>query len=91
MEKELKSLKAENIELKEKLKNYIPRRRIRRVYKQLKHILEADLTDENKIYINQLIDFIVKIEKDGPQMAGQEIKTAIEHLISIVDISEEVG
>ena len=90
MEEEIRKLKAENVELKEKLENYIPRRRVRRVYKQLKRILEADLTDENKMYINLLIDFIVRIEKDGPQMAGKEIKTAIEHLLSIVDLTEEV-
>ena len=90
MEKEIRKLKAENVELKEKLENYIPRRRVRRVYKQLKHILEADLTDENKMYINLLVDFIVRIEKDGPQIAGKEIKTAIEHLLSIVDLTEEV-
>ena len=91
MEEELKQLKAENIELKEKLETYIPRRRVRRVYKMLKNILEADLVNENKQYINTLISFIVKIEKEGPQKADQEIKTAIEHLLSIIDLKEEVG
>ena len=33
---------------------------------------------------------VVRIEKDGPQIAGKEIKTAIEHLLSIVDLTEEV-
>ena len=90
MEEEIKKLKAENVELKEKLESYIPRRRVRRIYKQLKHILEADLANENKQYIDTLIAFIIKIEKEGPQEAGQEIKTAIEHLLSIVDLKEEV-
>ena len=45
---QLKQLKAENTELKEKLENYIPRRRVRRVFKQLKNILEADIIKENK-------------------------------------------
>lgn len=89
MSKELEKLKKENHDLKEKLESYIPRRRVRRVYKQLKTILEADLKDENKIYINQLVDFIIKIEKEGPQIADQNIKTAIEHLLSIIDLKEK--
>ena len=36
MEEEIKKLKEENKMLKEKLDNFIPRRRIRRVFKQLK-------------------------------------------------------
>lgn len=32
----------ENHDLKEKLQNYIPRRRVRRVFKMLKKILEQD-------------------------------------------------
>ena len=63
MEEEIKKLKAENVELKEKLESYIPRRRVRRIYKQLKHILEADLANENKQYIDTLIAFIIEIEK----------------------------
>ena len=51
---ELKRLRNENIEtkneihiLKERLDNYIPRRRVRRVFKQLKKILEQDgVTDD---------------------------------------------
>ena len=86
MEEEIKRLTIENIELKEKLTQYIPRRRVRRVYKQLKNILEADHETETKCYINILVDFITKIEKEGPQTAGQEIKTAIEHLISTTDL-----
>ena len=86
--KELRRLRAENVEMKEKLDNYIPRRRVRRVFKSLKAILEADLQDDNKIYLDQLKEFIQKIEKEGPQMAGQEIKTAIEHIIGDYELKD---
>ena len=86
--KELRRLRAENVEMKEKLDNYIPRRRVRRVFKSLKAILEADIQDDNKIYLDQLKVFIQKIEKEGPQMAGQEIKTAIEHIIGDYELKD---
>ena len=86
--KELRRLKSENVEMKEKLESYIPRRRVRRIFKLLKSILEADIQDDNKIYLDQLKDFIQKIEKEGPQMAGQEIKTAIEHIISDYELKD---
>ena len=86
--KELRRLRAENVEMKEKLDNYIPRRRVRRVFKSLKAILEADIQDDNKIYLDQLKEFIQKIEKEGPQMAGQEIKTAIEHIIGDYELKD---
>ena len=86
--KELRRLRAENIEMKEKLDNYIPRRRVRRVFKSLKAILEADIQNDNKIYLGQLKEFIQKIEKEGPQMAGQEIKTAIEHIIGDYELKD---
>lgn len=86
--KELRRLKAENVEMKEKLDNYIPRRRVRRIFKSLKAILEADIQDDNKIYLDQLKELIQKIEKEGPQMVGQEIKTAIEHLISDYELKD---
>lgn len=78
---DLKKLQAENHALKEQLQNYIPRRRVRRVYKLLGNILEADT--EVKPYVNILKEFINKIEKEGKAEAGQEIKTAIEHLLSV--------
>ena len=84
---ELLELRKENHDLKEQLEQYIPRRRIRRVYKLLKGILEADIKDDRKKYIDQLTEFIQKIEKEGPQEAGQEIKTAIENLIGIIDLN----
>lgn len=86
--KELRRLRAENVEMKEKLDNYIPRRRVRRIFKSLKAILEADIQDNNKIYLDQLKEFIQKIEKEGPQMAGQEIKTAIEHIIGDYELKD---
>ena len=86
--KELRRLRAENVEMKEKLDNYIPRRRVRRVFKSLKAILEVDIQDDNKIYLDQLKEFIQKIEKEGPQMAGQEIKTAIEHIIGDYELKD---
>ena len=84
----IKKLEAEKVEMEEKLKNYIPRRRVRRVFRSLKNILEQDLEDENKIYVEKLKVFIQKIEKEGPQTAGQDIKQAIEHLLSIVELKD---
>ena len=81
MDNELQKIKNENIALKEQLENYIPRRRVRRVYKMLGNILEADT--EVKPYVALLKKFINKIEKDGMAVAGQEVKTAIEHLLSV--------
>ena len=78
---ELKKLQEENHNLKEQLKNYIPRRRVRRIYKMLGNILEAD-TDVSP-HIQVLKNFINKIEKEGKAEAGQEVKTAIEHLLSV--------
>lgn len=78
---DLKKLQAENHNLKEQLENYIPRRRVRRVYKMLGDILEAD-TDVSP-HIQTLKEFITKIEKEGKAEAGPDIKTAIEHLLSV--------
>ena len=74
-------LKNKVVALEEQLKNYIPRRRVRRIYKMLGNILEAD-TDV-KPYVDTLKAFINKIEKEGSAVAGQEFKTAIEHLLSV--------
>ena len=78
---ELKKLQEENHNLKEQLENYIPRRRVRRIYKMLGNILEAD-TDVSP-HIQVLKDFINKIEKEGKAEAGQEVKFAREHLLSV--------
>lgn len=81
MEEELNKLREENHNMKVELENYIPRRRVRRIYKMLGNILEADT--EVKPYVDTLKSFINKIEKEGKAEAGQEIKTAIEHLLSV--------
>ena len=80
-EDEIKKLREENHNMKEQLENFIPRRRIRRIYKMLGNILEADT--DTKTYVNTLIAFINKIEKEGKAEAGQEIKMEIEHLLSV--------
>lgn len=87
-DEEIKRLKQENANMKEQLNSYIPRRRVRRVFKSLKAILEQDIQDDNKIHIRQLKDFIYVIEKEGSAIAGQDIKTAIEHLIGAFEIND---
>ena len=81
MEDKLKELEKENHNMREQLQNFIPRRRVRRVYKMLGKILDEDT--DTTFYVTILKDFINKIEKEGKAEAGQEIKTAIEHLLSV--------
>ena len=81
MNSETQELKNKVVTLEEQLKNYIPRRRVRRIYKMLGNILEAD-TDVSP-HIQVLKDFITKIEKEGNAVAGQDVKFAIEHLLSV--------
>ena len=81
MNTEIQELKNEIAGLKEQLQNYIPRRRVRRVYKMLGDILEQDT--DNTLHINILKEFIKNIQDNGTAVAGQEIKTAIEHLLSV--------
>ena len=95
LKEEIEKLKKENQELKneihilnERLENYIPRRRVRRAYKVLKNILEADIKDERVEHIEQLRCFIQIIEKSGPVLAGQDIKQSIEHLIGTIDLDD---
>ena len=80
-DEELKQLRAENHDMKEQLENFIPRRRVRKVYKILGNIL--DFNRDTTEYVEVLKEFINKIEKEGKAEAGQEIKTAIEHLLSV--------
>ena len=87
IEDENRKLKSEVNDLKEQLQSYIPRRRVRRVYKQLRKILEQDIENDSAIYISQLKTFITNIEKNGEAVAGQDIKTAIEHLLSICEVN----
>ena len=88
IEDENRKLKNEVNDLKEQLQSYIPRRRVRRVYKQLRKILEQDIENDSAIYISQLKTFITNIEKNGEAVAGQDIKTAIEHLLSICEVNK---
>lgn len=88
LEDENRKLRSEVNDLKEQLQSYIPRRRVRRVYKQLRKILEQDIENDSAIYISQLKTFITNIEKNGEAVAGQDIKTAIEHLLSICEVNE---
>ena len=46
LEDENRKLKSEVNDLKEQLQSYIPRRRVRRVYKQLRKILEQDIEND---------------------------------------------
>ena len=93
--KEIEKLRKENQELKneihnlnEKLENYIPRRRVRRAYKILRNILEADMKDERTEHINNLRKFVQQIEESGPILAGQNIKQSVEHLIGTIDLDD---
>lgn len=82
----LRIVNIENNNLKQLLNTSIPRRRVRRVYKQLREILAEGDTEDTKKYIKILQDFTRKIETDGDQIAGQEIKTAIQHLLSMREV-----
>lgn len=81
MNSETQELKNKIAAQQEQLKNFIPRRRVRRVYKMLGDILDFDTNSDE--YVKPLKEFINKIEKEGKAEAGQEIKTAIEHLLSV--------
>ena len=81
MNSETQELKNKIAAQREQLKNFIPRRRVRRVYKMLGDILDFDTNSDE--YVKPLKEFINKIEKEGKAEAGQEIKTAIEHLLSV--------
>ena len=81
MQDKLKEWEKENHNLREQLENFIPRRRVRRIYKMLGNILDENT--DTIFYVTILKDFINKIEKEGKAEAGQEVKTAIEHLLSV--------
>lgn len=94
VDEELKKLRAENHDLKEQIQNYIPRRRVRRVYKQLKKILEQDLIEQNYGYINYLKSIIdkYKMMKENNQagviIVDDVMITAIENLIGFYEPDE---
>lgn len=79
---ELKKLRAENHDLKEKLQSYIPRRRVRRIFKSLKHILEQDIEQENIAYSNYLKVIITKYRNEGIKnmIVDEPLIVAIEHI-----------
>ena len=81
MQDKLKEIEKENHNLRERLENFIPRRRVRRIYKMLGNILDENT--DTIFYVTILKNFINKIEKEGKAEAGQEVKTAIEHLLSV--------
>lgn len=81
MNSEIQELKNKIATQQEQLENFIPRRRVRRIYKMLGNIL--DFNRDTTEYVEILKKFINKIEKEGKAEAGQEIKTAIEHLLSV--------
>ena len=81
MENKLKELEKENHNLREQLENFIPRRRVRRIYKMLGNILDENT--DTIFYVTILKDFINKIEKEGKAEEGQEIKLKIEHLLYV--------
>lgn len=81
MNSEIQNLKNKIAEQRKQLENFVPRRRVRRIYKMLGDILDEN-TDTIE-YVDVLKEFINKIEKEGKAEAGQDIKTAIEHLLSV--------
>lgn len=80
---ELEKLRNENHNLKEQLENYIPRRRVRRVYKQLQKILEFDLQDENYKHVETLKKLITEYRNQGNKdiMVTEDIIISIEHIM----------
>lgn len=80
---EMKKLRQENHDLKEKLKSYIPRRRVRRIFKSLKHVLEQDIEQENTAYANYLKVIITKYRNEGQKemIVDEALVTAIEHIL----------
>ncbi len=91
-DKKIQELNNEINALKEQLKSYIPRRRVRRVYKQLKHILEQDIVGENIGYINYLKALITRYrskESDTPIIVDEPTIVAIEHLLGFYDTNDK--
>lgn len=88
LEKKNKELDKENADLVARESIYIPRRRVRRIYKQLKKILMQDFKSPNKGCMDEIKKFINEIEKTGTAVGDQKIKSAIEYLISISDVED---
>ena len=84
-EKALRLL-MENNDLKVQLQSSIPRRRVRRAYKVLREILEEGSSEQTKLHVKRLQDFVMKIQNEGEQVAGEEIKESIQYLLSIREV-----
>lgn len=94
-DEEIKKLKSELAAKDEQLKSYIPRRRVRRVYKQLKKVLEQDLIEENNGYINYLKSLINDFRGSQNVLGRKDIIVtepmivAIEHLLGFYENPKE--
>lgn len=84
-DEEIQQLKNEKASLEEKLRSYIPRRRVRRVFKQLKHILEQDVVTENTAYMAHLKVVITKYRNKEEVQLDEPTIVAIEHLLGFYD------
>lgn len=67
---EYDKLVNENHDLRQKLENFIPRRRVRRIYKQVEKILKQDgiiddLEDDDVIPKQKVRDKIKELEEEG--------------------------
>lgn len=76
MEEENKKLKNRIHDLEEQLENYIPRRKVRRVYKELKKILEEDMDTNIKEDAEIIKRFIKRIEVAGKAEARTRNKNS---------------
>lgn len=92
---ELERLKEENKNLRNLLKDFIPRRRVRRVYKQLKKILTQDIEQDNICYVNYLKSVVRKYRDKNmisadpssyySNVVDEPLIVAIEHLLGTYD------
>ena len=86
-EKSISELKMENNILRQQIESGIPRKRIRRIYRELKEILEEGIYDENRKYIYILKTLSHDIEKDGKACVSRPVKEAIDHLLPLIDLT----
>lgn len=89
-EKEIRDLNNEIHDLKEQLKTSIPRRRVRRVFRQLKKILEQDIVSKDIEHIKYLKDFITKY-RDGEKVEiSENLVIAIERCLSLTELGDDL-
>lgn len=89
-EKEIRDLKNEIHDLKEQLKTSIPRRRVRRVFRQLKKILEQDIISDDKKHIQYLKDFITTYRNGEVVTITEDLIIAIEHSLGLIEIGDDL-